>query len=220
MKRAGGGWSYTIVWPDGSVDEEADSFLRGYDGRGTQKTYAYFLVDHMRWRARESLTIEAVSIRDLFRYTGAVGARVAMPFGEPWRKPPQRPYGASALQIAASCLRGFYLHQCGLGVNPELRVALEVSELPTQADRDRALSGHVMTSVPKNPLAPRHRVSRRHPKMLLEGARPELLNTARDEMVVTWLSDSSLRIGGLTGLLAPYRPAPEPDAVDGIWSLL
>ncbi|MFE0376109.1 hypothetical protein ACFW1M_11070 [Streptomyces inhibens] len=23
MKRAGGGWSYTIVWPDGSVDEEA-----------------------------------------------------------------------------------------------------------------------------------------------------------------------------------------------------
>ncbi|MFC5156397.1 tyrosine-type recombinase/integrase [Streptomyces amakusaensis] len=174
-----------------------------YDGRGTQKTYAYFLVDHLRWRVRESLATEAVSIRDLFRYMGAVGARVAMPFGEPWRTPPKRPYGASALQIAASCLKGFYLHQCSRGVNPELRVSLDVRVLPTQADRDRALLGHVMTSVPKNPLAPRHRVRRRHPKMLPDGARPELLevvNTARDTMVVTWLSDSSLRIGGLTGL--------------------
>ncbi|MEV5922416.1 hypothetical protein [Streptomyces pseudogriseolus] len=113
------------------MDEEADSFLRSYEGRGTQKTYAYFLVDHLRWRARERLATEAVSLRDLHRYMGAVGARVAMPFGEPWRRPPKRPYGPSALQVAASCLTGFYLHQCGLGINPELRSALDVRELPT-----------------------------------------------------------------------------------------
>jgi integrase len=57
--------------------------------------------------------------------------------------------------------------------------------------------------VVRQPLAPTRGTRRRHPKMLPDGARPELLevvNTARDEMVVTWLSDTSLRIGGLTGL--------------------
>ncbi|UXY25992.1 tyrosine-type recombinase/integrase [Streptomyces sp. HUAS TT20] len=174
-----------------------------YDGRGTQKTYAYYLVDHLRWRAREQLTTQTASLRDLLRYMGAVGARVEMPFGEPWRTPPKRPYGASALQIAASCVKGFYLHQCGLGANPGLRAALDVRELPTRVDRDRALLGHVMASVAKNPLAPAQGTRRRHPKMLPDGARPELVtvvNTARDRMVVTWLSDTSLRIGGLTGL--------------------
>ncbi|WP_335941002.1 hypothetical protein [Streptomyces sp. PTD5-9] len=147
MRRAGGGRSYTIVRPDGSVEEEADGFLRTYEGRGTQKAYAYCLVDHMRWRAREQLMTTAVSLRDLLRYTGAVGARVEMPLGEPWRMPPKRPYGSSALQVAASCVKGFYLQQCSLGVNPELQAVLDVRELPTQVDRDRALLGHVMTSV-------------------------------------------------------------------------
>ncbi|WP_436850851.1 hypothetical protein [Streptomyces avermitilis] len=32
MKRAGGGWSYTIVWPDCSVDPEADGYLRTHEG--------------------------------------------------------------------------------------------------------------------------------------------------------------------------------------------
>ena len=44
------------VWPDGTVHEEADGFLRLSDGTGTQKTYAYYLVDHLRWREREGLT--------------------------------------------------------------------------------------------------------------------------------------------------------------------
>ncbi|MEV7526449.1 tyrosine-type recombinase/integrase [Streptomyces sp. NPDC091371] len=202
MKRAGGGWSYTVVWPDGTVDEESDAFLRTYEGSGTQKTYAYYLVDHLRWRVRERLVTESVRLLDLHRYMGAVGAQVPMPWGQRWRIPPKRPYGSSALQVLAACLKGFYLHQCASGVNPELRTALEVRRLPTRADRNRALLGHVKTSVPANPLAPR-RGRRRHPKMLPDGARPELLqvvNTARDRLVVTWLSDTSLRVGGLTGL--------------------
>ncbi|MER6218634.1 tyrosine-type recombinase/integrase [Streptomyces sp. NPDC001674] len=202
LKRAGGGWSYTVVWPDGTVDEESDAFLRTYEGSGTQRTYAYYLVDHLRWRVRERLATESVRLLDLHRYMGAVGAQVPMPWGQPWRIPPKRPYGSSALQVLAACLKGFYLHQCASGVNPELRAALEVRRLPTRADRNRALLGHVKTSVPTNPLAPR-RARRRHPKMLPDGARPELLqvvNTARDRLVVTWLSDTSLRIGGLAGL--------------------
>ncbi|MEV7213704.1 tyrosine-type recombinase/integrase [Kitasatospora cineracea] len=205
LKRAGGGWSYTIVWPDGRVDEEADAFLRTHEGSGTQKTYAYHLVDHLRWRVREKQTTATVSLRDLHRYMGAVGAKVPMPWGQPWRVPPKRPYGASALEVAAACLIAFYVHVYSVGgVNDELKAALTVGRLPTQADRDRLLLGHVTTSLPANPLTRRgqgHR--RRHPKMLPDQARPELLdvvNTARDAMAVTWLSDTSMRIGGLTGL--------------------
>jgi integrase len=63
--------------------------------------------------------------------------------------------------------------------------------------------GHAKISVPVNPLAPRRGGRRRHPKMLPEQARARLLevmNTARDRLVVTWLADSGLRIGELTGL--------------------
>ncbi|MFG2025616.1 integrase [Streptomyces sp. NPDC048825] len=204
LKRAGGGRSYTILWPDGSVDEEADSYLRLYEGSGTQKTYAYCLVDHLRWRIREGLTTVTITLLDVKRYMGAVGAQVPMPFGQPWRVPPQRPYGASALQVAAACLKGFYLDACASsGVNDELRAALTVTRLPTKADRSRAFLGHVKKSMPANPLAPTNPPRRRHPKMLPDGAKPDLreaVNTARDEMVVRWLSDTSLRIGGLTGL--------------------
>ncbi|MEY9905171.1 integrase [Catenulispora sp. MAP12-49] len=203
LTRSGGGSSYTILGPDASVVGEADDFLREYDGRGTQKTYAYHLVDHLRWRQREQLTTETITLRDLHRYMGAVGANVAMPFGQPWRTPPKCPYNASALQVTASCLKGFYLHRSGLGVNPALGVALAVRRLPTRADRDRSLLGHTLTSVSANPLAPKSGPSRRHPKMLPDGAAVELLaavTSARDKLVVTWLSDTALRVGGLAGL--------------------
>lgn len=204
LLRAGGLRSYTIVRPDGAVDEEADSYLRTHEGSGSQKTYAYYLVDHLRWRARERLTTSMVGMTDLQRYMGAVGAVTALPWGEPWRLPPQRPYGQSALQTAAACLKGFYLHACSeRRVNEDLRVSLGVRRLPTQADRGRGMLGHALTSIPTNPLAPTGTGRRRHPKMPPEDARQALLNevrTARDAMVVTWLSDSSLRIGGLTGL--------------------
>ncbi|MEE1809513.1 tyrosine-type recombinase/integrase [Streptomyces sp. BE133] len=185
------------------MDEEADRFLRQYEGSGTQKTYAYSLVDHLRWQIREGLTTETITLLDVKRYMGAVGAKVPMPFGQPWRTPPQRPYGTSALQVAAACLKGFYLDACVDSGNDDLRQALTVTRLPTQADRSRAFLGHVKKSMPANPLAPSNSPRRRHPKMLPDGAKPDLLeavNTARDEMVVRWLSDTSLRIGGLTGL--------------------
>src|SRR5450759_1575115 len=85
IDRRDGRRSWTIVWPEGRVHEEADRFLRVHDGSGTQRTYAYFLVDHLRWLERECLALGRVQLRDLERYMGIVGAAVNMPLGEPWR---------------------------------------------------------------------------------------------------------------------------------------
>jgi hypothetical protein len=85
IDRTDGRRSWTIVWPEGTVHEEADQFLRVHEGSGTQKTYAYYLVDHLRWLERECLAFGKVQLRDLERYMGIVGAGVRMPLGEPWR---------------------------------------------------------------------------------------------------------------------------------------
>jgi len=132
---------------------------------------------------------------------GLLGADVRLPLGEPWRQG-KRPYGPAALSITAACVKGFYLHQASLGVNRELGKTLDRSRLPSRADRRRRFLGHATTAVPANPLAP-PAPRRRHPKMLPDGARERLLATvrsARDRLVVTWLSDGGLRVGELCGL--------------------
>ncbi len=198
IERKDGRRSWTIVWPEGPIHTEADRFLRLHEGSGTQKTYAYYLVDHLRWLDRECLTFAKVALRDLERYMGIVGAEVRMPLGEPWRVG-KRPYGHSALSTAAACLKGFYLHQASLGVNGELGKKLDASRLPSRVDRRRSFLGHVKSALPTNPLAPRG-PHRRHPKMLPDNARERLLatvNSARDRLTVTWLADGGLRIGEL-----------------------
>ena len=100
------------------MHEAADRFLRGYDGSGTQRTYAYLLLDHLRWLEREGLALETVSLQDLKRYMAALGAG--------WRGRRRAvagraaPVRQGALSAAAACVKGFYLHQALLGVNPEL----------------------------------------------------------------------------------------------------
>lgn len=200
VTRMNGVRSHTIVWPEGAVHREADRFLRTLEP-GTDRTYAYLLVDHLRWLENECLALATVSLRDLQRYMGAVGAKVAGPFGQPWREG-KRPYGSSTLSTAAACVKGFYLHQASLGVNTGLGTQLDRTRLPNKADRSRAMLGHVKREMPANPLAPT-RVRRRHPKMAPEGARErlfEVLTTARDRMVVSWLVDGGFRIGELCGL--------------------
>lgn len=184
------------------MHEEADRYLRRYDGEpGTQRTYAYLLVDHLRWLEREALALDVVTLQDLVRYMGVLGAEVRMPFGEPWRAG-KRPYGKTTLSTTASCLKVFYLGLATLGRNTELGRGLNQTRLPTKADRNRALLGHVKTTMPANPLTPRG-TTRRHPRMLPDDARELLLaavNTARDRLVVTWLHDGGFRIGELCGL--------------------
>lgn len=199
LHRSGGWRSFTIVWPDGTVHVQADRFLQRFDGSDTQRTYAYHLVDHLRWCVREGLDLQTITVADLRRYMGALGAKVPGPHGEAWR---QRPFGNSALQTAAACVKGYYRHQAELGEREDLGRALDVSRLPTRADRERSMLGHITTRMPANPLAPKS-VRRRHPKMLPERARERLLDvvgTARDRLVVTWLCDGGFRIGELCGL--------------------
>ncbi len=201
IERKDGRRSWTIVWPEGTLHMEADRFLREHEGSGTQKTYAYYLVDHLRWLERECLAFDTVQLRDLERYMGIVGAEVRMPLGEPWRVG-KRPYGRSALSTAAACLKGFYLQQASRGINGELGKKLDQSRLPSRVDKRRSFLGHVKNALPTNPLAPKG-PHRRHPKMLPEGGRERLLgtvNAARDRLVVDWLSDGGLRIGELCGL--------------------
>ena len=68
--------AWTIVWPEGTEHAEADRFLRRHEGSGTQRTYAYVLVDHLRWLERDCLTLDTVRLRDLERYMGILGAEV------------------------------------------------------------------------------------------------------------------------------------------------
>ena len=173
IARKDGRGSWTIVWPDGTVHREADGFLRQHDGSGTQRTYAYLLVDHLRWTERECLALDAVGLRDLERYMGIVGAEVRMPLGEPWRVG-KRPYGRAALSTAAACLKGFYLHHAARGLNTGLGKRLAMTRLASRADRRRAFLGHVTSEMPANPLAPKG-PHRRHPKMLPDGAVERLL---------------------------------------------
>ena len=189
------------MWPDGAVHEAADRFLEGYEGSGTQRTYAYLLLDHLRWLEREALAPETVSLQDLRRYMAALGAAWRGPYGQPWRAG-RRPFGQSALSTAAACVKGFYLQQALLGVNTGLGSQLQLARLPSRADRQRAFLGHVRRELPANPLAP-PRQRRRHPKLPPDGAREKLLEaagTARDRLVVTWLADGGFRIGELCGL--------------------
>jgi hypothetical protein len=75
--------AFTIVGPDGRVHPEAERFLARYAGAGTDRAYAFLLVDHLRWLECEGLALGSVSFRDLQRYMGAVGAKVPMPLGSP-----------------------------------------------------------------------------------------------------------------------------------------
>ena len=198
--RGDGRRAYTIVLPDGEVCGLPDRFLRRCQG-GTDRTYAYLLVDHLRWLAAEGLTPETVTFPDLERYMAAVGAECPGPFGRPWREG-RRPYGQSALSTTAACLKGFYVFQGSQGLGRDVAEAFKVSpaavtggpppDVPrARGDRDaRESAGPGEASPPS-------------PKMPPEGARKRLTETlpsARDRMTVTWLADGGFRVGEFCGL--------------------
>lgn len=183
----------------GVVHRRAERFLAGF-GEGTQRTYAYHLVDHLRWLAVHRYGEDTVAIGDLRRYMALCGAEFAGPMGTPWRA---TPLSQNAQQVRAACVKGYYLDLTTReGVNEPLRAALSARRLVTGRDRDRSMLGHLATSMASNPLS--HGVPpRRHPRLLPEGAAAAMLaavRTARDRMIVTWLADSGLRIGELCGV--------------------
>ena len=183
----------------GTFHARADKFLAPFV-EGTQRTYAHHLVDHLRWLAAGERTEETIAFADLRRYMALCGAEHAGPLGVPWRP---RPLGAAALAVRAACVKGYYVDLTTReDINPSLRADLTERRFATGRDRDRSTLGHLMTSAPTNPLT-RGAPPRRHPRMLPDGTREVMLDavrTARDRMIVTWLSDSGMRIGELCGL--------------------
>lgn len=167
---------------------------------GTQRTYAHHLVDHLRWLASIGRTEDTICITDLRRYMALCGAEHPGPLGVLWR---EKPLGDAALAVRASCIKGYYLDLTTReGVNGALHADLSAKRIANGRDRNRSVLGHLMTSVSSNPLA-RAAPPRRHPRLLPDGTREAMLGavrTARDRMIVTWLSDSGMRIGELCGL--------------------
>jgi len=69
-----------------------------------------------------------------------IAAWTWLPLGEPWRAG-KRPHGKNTLPAAAACLKRFYLHRAGLGINRELGGQPARTRLAARADRDRAMPG-------------------------------------------------------------------------------
>jgi len=182
------------------IHSRSDRWLRTFS-EGTQRTYAYHLVDHLRWLKAVNASEEAVSLEDLRRYMALCGAEHAGPLGSPWL---DAPLSASALQVRAAVLKGYYLDVTARErINDELNKQLTKTRLPTRAMKDKQFLAHVSgLQVPGNPLASAA-PPRRHPRLLPDGVAAALIdsvNTARDRMIVTWLNDSGIRVGELCGL--------------------
>ncbi|MGV7472229.1 tyrosine-type recombinase/integrase [Mycobacterium kansasii] len=155
----------------------------------------------MRWLRAVNASEETVGIGDLRRYMALCGAGHAGPLGSPWL---DAPLSASALQVRAAVLKGYYLDVTARErINDELNKQLTETRLPTRALKDKQFLAHVSgLEVPANPLAPAA-APRRHPRLLSDGVAAALIdavNTARDRMIVTWLNDSGIRVGELCGL--------------------
>ncbi|TXI54413.1 MAG: recombinase XerC [Mycolicibacterium mageritense] len=142
-----------------------------------------------------------MSLDDLRRYMALCGAEHAGPLGSPWL---DKPLSASALQIRAAVLKGYYLdvtsREC---INDKLNKQLTELRLPTRSLKDKQFLAQLSSQdVASNPLAPQAS-PRRHPRLMPDGlaaALCESVTTARDRMIVTWLNDSGVRVGELCGL--------------------
>jgi hypothetical protein len=150
VNRRDGRRSYVVLdFASGSVHSRADKFLSSF-GEGTQRTYAYHLVDHLRWLAANGHR-DSITIQDLLRYLALCGAHHYGPLGTPWHA---TPLGESARAVRATCLKSYYLDLTTReNINAELRAALSMRRLPTSRDRDTSILGHLVTSLSANPLS-------------------------------------------------------------------
>jgi integrase len=197
IRHGNGALSYWIFTPNAEVHRPSLNVLKHY-GTSSQQTYAYSLVDHLNWAHANGKTADTLTLEDLRRYmhgvTGQAGGGV---YGIAWRDPDQKPLGTSAACNVATIVKAYYLRlSASEKVNPGLVAALTSGgALERPANSRRA--------VEKNPLAPKR--SARRPRFLPDEVvealfQKDVLSTARDVMIVTWLHDGGLRVGGLCGL--------------------
>lgn len=187
--------SYWVFTPDLEVHRPSLNVLRRYK-TSTQQTYAYSLVDHLNWLLVNGKTPATVTLDDLRRYMNGVTGQLDGVYGTAWRKPTQKPMGPSAAGNVASIVKAYYLALAmSEDVNPEL-----VEALRSDHAVPHGRSGRIGEA---NPLAPKK--AARRPRLLPDEVvqalfAPGVLTTARDVMIVTWLHDAGIRVGGLCGL--------------------
>ena len=185
----GGRISHWIFSGNGELHRPAVEVLKQYK-ESSQQTYAYGLVDHLNWLDANRFTVASVTVDDLRRYMNALTGQGAGVYGVVWRDRP--PMSVSAAANVATVVKAFYLS------TPH--TSRSVQDWFTQGTATRTAPSR---SISRNPLAPRKSAGRprflpdEFVKALFE---PGVLTSARDVMVVTWLVDSGIRVGGLCGL--------------------
>ena len=195
VRHQDGSQSYWIFSPDLEVHSPSLKVLTRY-GASTQQTYAYSLVDHLNWLLANGKTPDVVTFDDLQRYMNGVTGQVDGVYGAAWRKQTQKPLGPSAAGNVASVVKAYYLALAASGqVRPELVEALRSNTVARQAKSGRMGQG--------NPLAPK--AATRRPRFMPDETvqalfEPGVLTSARDVMILTWLHDGGIRVGGLCGL--------------------
>jgi integrase len=195
VRHRGGRKSYWIFLPDGEIHPEAVNLLKRYRS-STQQTYAYSLLDHLHWLDVHGKTPCDVTFDDLRRYMNEITGTAGV-YGIAYLRHGRKPLGPSAAGNVATVVRSYYLSlPKSAGVSDELIDALT-------SDKSGRQAGAIRRPRQANPLAPRKSGGR--PRFLPDEAVAALfehgvLRTARDVMIVTWLHDGGLRVGGLCGL--------------------
>ena len=187
--------SYWVFTPSGELHIPSVEVLKKY-GSSSQQTYAYSLVDHLNWASRNLKTPTTVTFEDLQRYMKVISGQATGVFGVAWRRENQRDIGPSAACNVAAIVKAYYVAALRDGSNPKLVEELTNSTVAARKGRSREPQQ-------ANPLAPKKapRRPRYLPNHVVQGLfEPGVLTTARDVMIVTWLHDGGLRIGGLCGL--------------------
>ncbi len=165
-------------------------------GSSTQETYAYSLLDHLNWLLVNNKTPEAVTFDDLRRYMNGVTGRADGIYGTAWRKSTQKPLGPSAAGNVATIVKAYYLALAESGdVNAKLLEDLRSNKVWRHGN-----SGRMGEANPLAPKTPKRR-PRFLPNEVVEALfAPGVLTYARDVMILTWLHDGGIRVGGLCGL--------------------
>lgn len=195
VRHRDGSQSFWIFTPDLEVHRPSLTVLTRY-GTSTQQTYAYSLVDHLNWLRANGKTPDVITFDELQRYMNGVTGQVNGVYGAAWRQPTRKPIGPSAAGNVATVVKAYYLALAASGgASPELAEALRSNAAARQSKSGRPGQG--------NPLAPK--VNTRRPRFLPDETvqalfEPGVLTSARDVMVLTWLHDGGLRVGGLCGL--------------------
>jgi integrase len=187
--------SYWIFTPTGELHMPSVEVLKQYSP-SSQQTFAYSLVDHHNWALRNGKTPATITLDDLQRYIKVISGEATGVFGVAWRRKGKGPIGASAACNVASVIKAYYVAVLRDHSNDQLIAELTSKSIATSRSRSRSPQQ-------SNPLAPRKPA--RRPRYLPDDVvrslfEPGVLTTARDIMIVTWLHDGGLRVGGLCGL--------------------